>query len=675
MSKINMRVGARQPLEDDQSRPNEAARVAARVLLQRALNNAACDVAETVRPGSVCIVFLHNAAWCQIVEAVWTEMIVAILAAETWPSPVTFATNEIDCALDALGEKVAKVLGSGRGCTMFAIDSDALPPELLISADRLLRLEPLDRSLVDGMLVELCGAGPTSGSLTDAEAAALTPVELLLTYRAGQSANEFMGRLEDLLEARAPAEPIRPSRTTVRSEATMDRLHGMDEAVAWGRSLARDLAAYRDGKLQWDDVDCGCLLSGPPGCGKTTFVKALASDCGVPLITGTYGEWQAAGHQGDMLKAMRKSFAAARRAAPSILFIDEFDSFGDRATLSSSSHNGHYELQVTNALLAELDGVQGHEGVVIIGACNYPDKLDPALMRSGRLDRHIRIPMPGNEAMAAILREQLGDDLGSLDLRRFAYLATGFTGADCERLVRLARRRARSAGRGLEAADLEAELLPTETRPASEMETAAAHEAGHAVAASLLLAPGTLMSVGLRRSGNTGGVTILRSDRARVATEAEVDVSLVFLLAGRAAEEILIGSVSAGAGGDHGSDLALATATALHAVSAFGFGAGGLVWRGKQDINDVPSVLSRNPGLAAEVRGRLALAYGRALHFITDHQTEVSRVADELLSLTVLDASEIEALVKGGVRPTAKQARNADAEAPREMESASCRTF
>lgn len=169
---------------------------------------------------------------------------------------------------------------------------------------------------------------------------------------------------------------------------TLGDLHGLGEAGEWGRELAIDLADWQAGKIQWSDVDRGILLSGPPGTGKTTFAAALARTCGVYLALGSIARWQAKGHLGDMLKAMRKTFDDAKANAPSIVFLDEIDAIGDRERFSG--HGRQYATEVVSALLECLDGSEGREGVVVVGACNHPTLIDMALTRPRRFDRQRR---------------------------------------------------------------------------------------------------------------------------------------------------------------------------------------------------------------------------------------------------------------------------------------------
>ncbi len=227
---------------------------------------------------------------------------------------------------------------------------------------------------------------------------------------------------------------------------------GLGPALEWGRALVADLEAYRAGRLPWADVDRGAVLVGPPGTGKTTFAAALAEEAGVPLIATSYAAWQSTGHQGDMLKAMRKSFHEARAAAPCLLLIDEVDSFPHRDRVRSD--HADYVRGVVNGLLAELDGATSRDGVVVIGACNSADNLDPALVRPGRLDRIVPVGLPDFEGRAAILRVHLGGDLRGADLWQVARIAEGMSGAELEKTVREARRAARAAERGLLVGDL-----------------------------------------------------------------------------------------------------------------------------------------------------------------------------------------------------------------------------
>lgn len=186
----------------------------------------------------------------------------------------------------------------------------------------------------------------------------------------------------------------------------------------WNGAWRSSAISKISGRIPWSAVDRGALLFGPPDTGKTTFATALAGSARVPLVSGSLGEWQSAGHLGDLLKAMRATFAAARSAIPAILFIDELDSFGSRASLSRDHRD--YGIQVINGLFELMDGIGGREGVVIVGACNHPQRLDPAIVRSGRLDRHLPVPLPNRQALREIFRIHLGNDLSDTDLSCYA---------------------------------------------------------------------------------------------------------------------------------------------------------------------------------------------------------------------------------------------------------------
>ncbi|MFC0406987.1 AAA family ATPase [Roseomonas elaeocarpi] len=515
-----------------------------------------------------------------------------------------------------------------------------LPPHLLRAADLRLTVEPLDAEGLRAVAQRVTDEQPTSLPPADT-CAPISPVTLRLARRPGQSADDFLQRAARIV--------TRGKRSAVDPGMSLDSLPGMEEAVAWGRDLARDLRDYGAGRLAWRDVDRGCLLAGPPGTGKTSFARALAASCGVPLVAASYSRWQSSkeGHLGDLLHAMAASFDAARKAAPCILFIDELDSLHTRET---AGQHGDWWAAVIGGLLEHLDGLESGEGVVVVGATNHPQMIDPAILRAGRLDRTITIPLPDQQALAAILRVHLGANLAEADLSQAAVLAQGGTGADCEKWVRGARRRARSNGRPVMLADLLAEIRgEVDVRPAGERRIPAVHEAGHALV-QVLEQPGTLRYVSIREDGQSGGHTVYDMP-VNALTETWLSLHLRRLLAGRAAEEGVFGQASGGAGGGIHSDLARATRLAANAETAMGLSQRPLLWLGFWDDRDLATLLLTRPAVAHSVEARLNAAYGEVASLLREHRAALEAVAVALLEREVLTGVEVEAIVQAAAPP------------------------
>ena len=438
--------------------------------------------------------------------------------------------------------------------------------------------------------------------------------------------------------------PTRPAASKV-GRWTLDNLPLPGPVETWGRQLVEDITAYKAGTLTWDDVDRGALVWGPPGTGKTTYAQALAASAGVPLHIGGYSVWES-GVDGrsdytKIVKNMRKTFVDAKAAAPCIVFIDEVDSFFARG---SGGHNESWFRPLVNALLAELDGIGGREGVVVIAATNLPDAVDPALRRAGRLDRELQLALPDARTLGRILREHLeGADLDySLVTRRLPRAS----GADVERLARGARRRARAAGRAVEVGDLIGELAPAVPLSADQRRRVALHEAGHALVAAVER-PGALQGVALSAPGLPGAAGLAWGSEPALGLQslADLEFRVRRLLAGRAAELLVLGNPSSGAGGTPRSDLAQATATAASIEASYGLGGRSLVYRGTVSGENVDDFLSTHRDLVEPVHHRMEAADRAVTEMLRRHRRALEAVASALVEQDALTGAEVEALV------------------------------
>lgn len=195
-----------------------------------------------------------------------------------------------------------------------------------------------------------------------------------------------------------------------RNIPTVENLAGYGEAKKWALDLKADLDFWRSGQVAWCDLSSKILLSGPPGTGKTLFARALCNSLGLPLIVTSVAGWLEPGYLGDVLQQMTAAFKAAEEAAPAILFIDELDNIGNRSKTGSGRHD-EYWISLINRLLVLLDGSTKTRGVVVVGATNRPEAIDPALLRSGRLETQVQIELPDVTALTDILLHHLGSDL------------------------------------------------------------------------------------------------------------------------------------------------------------------------------------------------------------------------------------------------------------------------
>jgi ATP-dependent Zn protease len=505
-----------------------------------------------------------------------------------------------------------------------------LPRDLLRASEYNLSLGQLDASTI-ALVIEAVTGKPPISTLDDQLIRAIDVSDLALSVRADRSPDDCLRMLEKIVSTKGLFDHGGPF---------LEHLAGYGEAREWGLNLVADLREYRAGRLDWDSIEKGLLLAGPPGVGKTQYARALAKSANVPLVATSVADWNAANYLSGTLAAIRDSFSRARQIAPCILFIDELDGISDRAKLASEYRE--YWTQIVNSLLELLAGIEDRPGVVVIGATNHPERIDAAVRRAGRLDRTIEIELPDAETLAAIFRFYLGPDLlPDTNLMPVALAATGKTGADVEAWIRRAKARARRAERDLLLDDVFHEVrFGGEGLPKKLRRTVSVHEAGHlVVGVSLAIFKPKAMTI-LDRGGQTLGE--LSWDNS--LTQSGIENCITALLGGRAAEQILLGAseATAGAGIGENSDFARATRAAIDLELRLGFGAIGVAHFPDQTIDS----LMHNPSIVALVTKRLDNCLARAHEIIAANRRTVESVARRLEATGYLDSAAINELLK-----------------------------
>lgn len=535
-------------------------------------------------------------------------------------------------------------LQSNDRVLVLAENGAVLPAVVTVAADQVIELTAIEASDFQAACRETLGIKVHA---VEARKALAYPKSLLwAAVRPGRSIRNILQRLE----SQDVPKTIRCSPTRIPA---LSEMHGYGKAKAWGLQLADDLEAWQRGDIDWADIDRGIVLSGPPGVGKTIFAEALAQQCKVKLIATSLAQWQAAGHLGDLLKAMRKSFSDARNAAPCILFIDELDSIGDRAKFDD--RDSGYSIQVVNALLEALDGLGERQGVIVVGATNRFSAIDPALLRAGRLDKHVAIPKPlplDRLAIAETLSDLIFDGSSG---REFMLATHEMTGADIAKAVRDGRRIARSCRRTLLPEDIITSLPQLLTPPPEFLKMVAIHETGH-----------TLVGVALG-FGNFGGTVIFdrlpAGDNRFKAGTAQFSLSvfeiqnrktildqIAVLLGGAAAEELWLGCHSDGSGGSHTSDLAEATRLATLIETGLGMGQTFRYSTAETD-KELEAVRQSDPELRKRIDETLNQQFNRAKELMTSHRALGDLVIAELLREKRISPERLEEIRKAGCYP------------------------
>ena len=440
------------------------------------------------------------------------------------------------------------------------------------------------------------------------------------------------------------------------SDVSMKHVAGLDNAKREVTEVIEFLKEPGRFRTLGAHVPRGLLLQGPPGTGKTLLARAVAGEADVPFFSVTGSEFIEM-FVGVGASRVRDMFKQARSSAPSVIFIDELDAIGRRR--GAGMGGGHDEREQTlNQILAQMDGFDPHEAVVVMGATNRPDVLDPALLRPGRFDRKISVDRPDRKARAEILKVHtedmpLADDV---DLDHLARTTVGFSGAD---LANLANEAALLAGRHrkdhvdwacfTEARD---RIMLGQARDSAlserEKKVVAYHESGHALLAHVLpnADPVDKITV-IPRSQSLGATAQMPTEDRYNYGESYLRDRIAVMFGGRLAESIVFGEGSNGAA----NDLAEATRLARSMVSSWGmseklapaaFAEGdGQVFLGKEMATEHERSDRTSAIIDAEIRRLLRDIEQHAREQLENHRDRLDELAEALQEHETLEADEV----------------------------------
>ena len=407
-------------------------------------------------------------------------------------------------------------------------------------------------------------------------------------------------------------------------------------------------------------VPKGMLLVGPPGTGKTLFARAVAGEAGVGFLSVTGSDFMEM-FVGVGASRVRDLFAQARKLGRAIIFIDEIDSIGRKR--GAGLGGGHDEREQTlNQMLAEMDGFETSEGIVILAATNRPDILDPALLRPGRFDRQIVVPLPENGERLAILKvhsrdKRMGPDV---DLEVMSKATPGMSGADLANLVNEAALFAvRRGSKQIERIDFEnardrvvmGARRESLVLSAEEKRATAIHEGGHAILTVVLPNADPLHKVTILPRGMALGVTWSLPEERHTYSKEYFDDRICIAMGGRVAEKIVFGHINSGAA----NDLEQATSIARRMVREWGMSdaVGPMAWSGSQQVFLGEDLMTQGREYSDDTARLVDGEISRILHEQETRATELLRkhlnalemVAEALLERETIDGGEVAALL------------------------------
>jgi cell division protease FtsH len=423
-------------------------------------------------------------------------------------------------------------------------------------------------------------------------------------------------------------------------------------------------------------VPKGILLVGPPGTGKTLFARAVAGEAGVGFLSVTGSDFMEM-FVGVGASRVRDLFQQARKMGRAIIFIDEIDSIGRKR--GAGLGGGHDEREQTlNQMLSEMDGFETSEGIVIMAATNRPDILDPALLRPGRFDRQIVVPLPEYEERLAILKvhsrdKRIGPDV---DLGVMAKGTPGMSGADLANLVNEAALFAvRRGSKVIERIDFESardRIMMGARREslvlsAEEKRTTAYHEGGHALLGSVLPNADSVHKVTILPTGMALGVTQTMPEERHAYSKDHLLDRICMTMGGRVAEELVFAQRTTGAA----NDLEVATRLAKRMVREWGMSdkVGPMAWESQQHVFLGEDLMTSQREYSDDTARMIDEEVAKILHeqedrarqLLTHHRRGLDLVAEALLEKETIEGSEVSRLVQLGLVPSGN-GQDADAD-------------
>ena len=453
-----------------------------------------------------------------------------------------------------------------------------------------------------------------------------------------------------------------------KNKVTFNDVAGIDEAK---EELVEIVEFLKDpGKFQklGGRIPKGALLIGPPGTGKTLLARAVAGEAGVPFFTISGSDFVEM-FVGVGASRVRDMFEQGRRNAPCIIFIDEIDAVGRSRGAGLGGGNDERE-QTLNQILVEMDGFDTQEGIILVAATNRPDVLDPALLRPGRFDRQVVVPLPdiiGREAILKIHSKKIST-APDVDLRTIARRTPGASGADLANMCNEAALMAARANKKIVTmldfrSAIEKVMFGTERRSMvitedSRKETAY-HEGGHAIVAYNLdildpIYKATIIPTGMAM----GYVALLPEKDEYTKSKEKLKASITMAMGGRVAEELIFGidKISTGAGGSGGSDIGQATRTARDMVTKYGMSEelGPLAYgeneeevflgRSVQKHQNVSEETAKK--IDTEVRKIVDECYIKAKEILSEKIDDLHLLAKALIEYETLTGEEIKELIE-----------------------------